>query len=220
MEVSMSLSERQENILAFIRQFGEEHGFPPTIREIGKAVGISSTSVVKYNLERLEEKGKLERSDEISRGLRLKDGLPMIEEESAASRLRIIPKLGLISAGAPIPAAGQQENPFGDDVLVLTQDLVPASGDLYALQVKGDSMIDALVHDGDWVIIRHQNTAQPRDMIVAWIKDREETTLKQYFPEGEMVRLQPANPAYLPIPVRASQLEIQGKVVAVFRQMA
>ena len=96
----MSLSERQENILAFIRQFGDEHGFPPTIREIGKAVGISSTSVVKYNLERLEEKGKLERSDEISRGLRLKDGLPMIGEASAASRLRIIPKLGRISAGA------------------------------------------------------------------------------------------------------------------------
>jgi len=198
--MSMSLSERQERILAFIRQFRDEHGFPPTIREIGKAVGISSTSVVKYNLERLEEKGKLERSDEISRGLRL--------------------KVGLISAGAPIPAAGQQDNPFGDDVLVLTQDLVPGGGDLYALQVKGDSMIDALVHDGDWVIIHHQSTAQPRDMIVAWIKDREETTLKHYFPEGEMVRLQPANPAYQPIPVRASQLEIQGKVVAVFRQLA
>jgi repressor LexA len=219
MEVSVSLSERQERILAFIRQFGDEHGFPPTIREIGKAVGISSTSVVKYNLERLEEKGRLERSDEISRGLRLKDGPPVIAAESTASQLRSIPKLGLISAGAPIPAAGQQDNPFGDDVLVLTQDLVPGSGDLYALQVKGDSMVDALVHDGDWVIIRHQSTAQPRDMIVAWIKDREETTLKHYFPEGEMVRLQPANPAYQPIPVPASQLEIQGKVVAVFRQL-
>ena len=218
--MSMSLSERQERILAFIRQFRDEHGFPPTIREIGKAVGISSTSVVKYNLERLEEKGKLERSDEISRGLRLKDGPPMIAAEGTASQLRSIPKLGLISAGVPIPAAGQQDNPFGDDVLVLTQDMVPGGGDLYALQVKGDSMIDALVHDGDWVIIHHQSTAQPRDMIVAWIKDREETTLKHYFPEGEMVRLQPANPAYQPIPVRASQLEIQGKVVAVFRQMA
>ena len=144
----------------------------------------------------------------------------MIEEERAASRLRIIPKLGLISAGAPIPAAGQQENPFGDDVLVLTQDLVSASGDLYALQVKGDSMIDALVHDGDWVIIRHQNTAQPRDMIVAWIKDREETTLKFYFPEGPLVRLQPANPAYQPIYVPADQLDIQGKVVTIVRQLA
>jgi repressor LexA len=215
----MTLSERQERILAFIRQFGDEHGYPPTIREIGRAVGISSTSVVKYNLERLEEKGKLERSDEISRGLRLKEDEGTIEDAKGASRLRFVPKLGLISAGAPIPAAGQQDHPFGDDVLVLTQDLVPAGSDLYALQVKGDSMIDALVHDGDWVIIRHQNTAQPRDMIVAWIKDREETTLKHYFPEGEMVRLQPANPAYQPIPVPANQLEIQGKVVAIFRQL-
>jgi repressor LexA len=216
----MILSERQERILAFIRQYGEDHGFPPTIREIGKAVGITSTSVVKYNLERLEDKGKLERSDEISRGLRLKDNLPAARREALSPTLRVIPKLGIISAGAPIPAAGQQEHPFGDDVLTLTQDMVPAGGDLYALQVKGDSMIDALVYDGDWVIIRHQNTAQPRDMVVAWIKDREETTLKYYLPDGDIVRLQPANPAYQSIPVPASQLEIQGKVVAVFRQLA
>lgn len=215
----MILSERQERILAFIRQYGDEHGFPPTIREIGKAVGISSTSVVKYNLEQLEKKGKLERRDEISRGLRLKDDRDAGRTRDLAPALRVIPKLGRISAGAPIPAAGQQDNPFGDDVLTLTDDLASASGDLYALQVQGDSMIDALVYDGDWVIIRHQTTAQPRDMIVAWIKDREETTLKYYFPDGDIVRLQPANPAYQPIPVPADQLEIQGKVVAVFRQL-
>lgn len=215
----MNLSERQERILAFIREYGDEHGFPPTIREIGKAVGITSTSVVKYNLERLEEKGKLERSDEISRGLRLKEDAAMRRRGGLPPMLRAIPKLGLISAGAPIPAAGQQENPFSDDVLTLTDDLAPAGDELYALQVKGDSMIDALVSDGDWVIIHHQSTAQPRDMVVAWIKDREETTLKYYYPEGDMVRLQPANPAYQPILVPANQLEIQGKVVAIFRQL-
>jgi repressor LexA len=215
----MDLSERQERILVFIRQYGDEHGFPPTIREIGKAVGITSTSVVKYNLERLEDKGRLERSEEISRGLRLKEDGATARLRGGHPMLRTVPKLGLISAGAPIPAAGQQENPFGDDVLTLTQDLAPADGDLYALQVKGDSMIDALVSDGDWVIIHHQTTAQPRDMVVAWIKDREETTLKYYYPEGDMVRLQPANPAYQPIPVPADQLEIQGKVVAIFRQL-
>lgn len=215
----MNLSERQERILAFIRQYGDEHGFPPTIREIGKAVGITSTSVVKYNLERLEEKGKLERSEEISRGLRLKEDAAPGRQRGLPPMLRAVPKLGLISAGAPIPAAGQQENPFSDDVLTLTDDLAPAGDDLYALQVKGDSMIDALVSDGDWVIIHHQTTAQPRDMVVAWIKDREETTLKYYYPEGDTVRLQPANPAYQPIPVPANQLEIQGKVVAIFRQL-
>lgn len=216
----MNLTERQERILAFIRQYGAEHGYPPTIREIGRAVGISSTSVVKYNLERLEDKGKLERSEEISRGLRLKEEPQPAWPAVGSPGLRAIPKLGRISAGEPIPAAGQQDNPFGDDVLTLTEDLAPAGGDLYALQVKGDSMIDALVYDGDWVIIRHQTTAQPRDMVVAWLKDREETTLKYYYPEGDMVLLQPANPAYQPIPVPADQLAIQGKVVAVFRKLS
>ena len=131
-----------------------------------------------------------------------------------------IPKLGVIAAGVPIAAFGQQDDPFSGEMLTLTQDLVPGSGPLYALQVKGDSMIDALVYDGDWVIIKHQTTAQPRDMIAAWRKDREETTLKYYFPEGANVRLQPANPSYPPIHVPANQLEIQGKVVAVYRQLA
>ena len=131
-----------------------------------------------------------------------------------------IPKYGVISAGLPIGAFGQQENPFAGETLSVTPDMVQASGDLYALQVQGDSMIDALVNDGDWVVIKHQPTAVSHDMIVAWIKDREETTLKYYYPEGAMVRLQPANPAYQPIYVLADQLEIQGKVVAVIRQVA
>lgn len=216
----MTLSDRQVRILAFIRTYLEEHNYPPTIREIGKAVGIPSTSVVKYNLERLQEKGHIERSEEVSRGLRLKDGPSAL----AASRalpgdILRIPKLGLISAGAPIAAAGQQEDPFGGETLSLTRDLVADGADIYALQVKGDSMIDALVYDGDWVIVKYQGVAQRGDMIVAWIKDREETTLKYYQPEGAQVRLQPANPAYQPIYVPAEQLEIQGKVVAVVRQL-
>ena len=105
-------------------------------------------------------------------------------------------------------------------MLTLTADLVDDPGDVYTLQVKGDSMIDALVNDGDWVVIRHQNTRKPHDMIVAWLRDREETTLKYYFPEGERVRLQPANPAYHPIFVKTDQLEIQGKVIAIVRQIA
>jgi repressor LexA len=217
----MTLSERQVRILEFIETYLGEHDYPPTIREIGKAVGISSTSVVKYNLERLQDKGKIKRSGEVSRGLRLLDG------QRVSPSARIIPgdilairKLGLISAGTPIAAVGEQDNPFAGETLSLTRDLVPDSANIYALQVKGDSMIDALVHDGDWVIIKYQNTAERGDMIVAWITDREETTLKYYHPEGARVRLQPANPAYEPIYVQAAQLEIQGKVVAVVRQLA
>ena len=217
----MTLSERQVRILEFIETYLAEHDYPPTIREIGKAVGISSTSVVKYNLERLQDKGKIKRSGEVSRGLRLMDN------PRFAPSARIIPggilairKLGLISAGTPIAAVGEQDNPFAGETLSLTRDLVPDTANIYALQVKGDSMIDALVHDGDWVIIKYQNTAERGDMIVAWIADREETTLKYYHPEGAQVRLQPANPAYEPIYVSAERLEIQGKVVAVVRQLA
>jgi repressor LexA len=213
----MTLSDRQRRIMLFIREYLEAHNYPPTIREIGQAVGISSTSVVKYNLERLVEKGLIERSGEVSRGLRLKDGPSLVPHLPG---IIAIPKLGVISAGSPIAAYGQQEDPFSGETLVLPQDLVPGSGELYTLQVKGDSMIDALVYDGDWVVIQHRTTAQPREMIVAWLKDREETTLKYYYPEGPQVRLQPANPAYEPIYVPAEQLEIQGKVVAIVRQLA
>ncbi len=218
----MSLSERQQRMLDFIREYRAEHDYPPTIREIGKAADISSTSVVKYNLERLQEKGFINRNKEVSRGLRLTDSAERGGGANGGSGARVvsIPKYGVISAGTPIGAFGQQENPFSGDMLTVAQDLVPASSELYALQVKGDSMIDAMVCDGDWVIIQHQLTAKPRDMIVAWIKDREETTLKYYFPEGATARLQPANPNYQPILVPADQLEIQGKVVAVVRQLA
>lgn len=216
----MMLSDRQKRIVAFIEEYLEAHSYPPTIREIGQAVGISSTSVVKYNLERLEEKGVIERSEEVSRGLRLKAGPSLVPpRRDFQPGLVSIPKLGVISAGSPIAAFGQQEDPFASETLTLTQDLVPATGRLYTLQVKGDSMIDALVHEGDWVVIQHQETAERGEMIVAWIKDREETTLKYYYPEGTRVRLQPANPAYEPIYVPAEQLEIQGKVVAIVRQL-
>lgn len=217
------LSERQQRILDFIRQYREENGYPPTIREIGKAVGITSTSVVKYNLERLQEKGCIGRSKEVSRGLRL------VEDGSAGQAVKPglaglpsgvvqVPIFGTISAGAPIAVPGQPDNP--EETLSLPQELVPSSGDVYALRVRGDSMVDALIADGDWIVIRHQATAEPGEMIVAWIKDREETTLKYYYPEHERVRLQPANPAYQPIFVPAAQLEIQGKVAAVVRPIA
>ncbi len=215
----MILSERQQRILTFIEQYSDENGYPPTIREIGKAVGISSTSVVKYNLERLKEKGCIDRSKEVSRGLRLVKKAAPAEAETAARRMVQVPIYGTIAAGLPIAATGQLDNPFSSDMLSVPAEMVAGGSDVYALKVQGDSMIDALVADGDWIVIRHQLTAQPREMIVAWIKDREETTLKYYYPEGSQVWLRPANPAYKPIPVPADQLEIQGKVVAVMRRL-
>ncbi len=204
-----TLSERQQRILAFIREYQDENGYPPTIREIGRAVGISSTSVVKYNLERLKDKGCLDRSKEVSRGLRL----------PGQKKVIAVPKAGFIGASEPRMFAAQQENVFGGDTLALTQDLVADADSTFAAQVRGDSMIDAMVCDGDWVVVRSQPTAQPGEMIIARLKDRDEMTLKHYYPEGAQVRLQPANPAYEPIYVQADQLDIQGKVVAVVRQV-
>lgn len=208
--MALVLSDRQQHIIEFIRRYQEENGYPPTIREIGKAVGISSTSVVKYNLERLKEKGCLDRSKEVSRGLRL-PGQPKVVS---------IPKAGIIRAGKLTDTASQQTNLFEGDSLALTGDLVHDADQVYALQVRGESMIDALVADGDWVVVRHQPTALRGEMVVARLNESDEMTLKYYFPEGAQVRLQPANPTFEPIYVPADQIEIQGKVVAIVRQIA
>lgn len=211
-----SLSERQRAILAFIRQFTQEHGFPPTIREIGKAVGISSTSVVNYNLAKLEEMGLLARNRDISRGLKLAGEAV----RNAAREIVRIPLLGRIAAGEPIPVPASGFATFSDeDMVELTRDLVPDERGLYALQVRGTSMIDALVNDGDIVILRHQAHAENGEMVAVWLKDREETTLKRFYLENGRVRLQPANPTMGPIYADPENVEIQGKVVLVLRQL-
>lgn len=207
----MELSNRQQRMYDFIRSFTEENQYPPTIREIGEAAEISSTSVVNYNLNKLVEAGLIERNKEVSRGIRLQDAMARILPG------RNIPILGHIAAGQPITVF--PESVEAADTLDLAVDVVSRHEGVYALRVQGDSMIDALVYDGDWVIIEHRETAERGDMVVAWIEDKEETTLKYYYPEGATVRLQPANPAYQPIHVPAAQLKVQGKVLAIVRQL-
>ena len=211
----MTLSERQRRILEFIERYIREHSFPPTIREIGAAVGISSTSVVNYNLKKLEAGGYIERNPDVSRGIRLLK--PMRVEGPPAERSLRIRVLGRIAAGEPIPVPDQ--DPFNGETIELSELIAPDLEHLYALEVHGDSMIDALVGDGDLVILHYQQTAENGDMIAAWLKDREETTLKYFYLEGDHVRLQPANPNYRPIRIPAEQVEIQGKVVAVIRRL-
>lgn len=211
----MNLSERQQKILDFIRQYIEEHDYPPTIREIGQAVKISSTSVVNYNLDKLVEAGLLERTSDVSRGLRLRDGARSAAVASA--QRRGIPILGHIAAGQPITVFPESVDTA--DVLDLATDVVGRAEEVYALRVQGDSMIDALVDSGDLVILNYQRTANNGDMVAAWLTDREETTLKYFFLEGDKVRLQPANPNYEPIIVPADKVEIQGKVIAIIRRV-
>ena len=206
-----ALSERQQKMLEFITDFSTRKGRPPTIREIGTQVGISSTSVVNYNLNILEREGIISREKEVSRGLRL--------TRASDANVIQIPLLGRIVAGKPIPVPDPEASGFAGDTVALTREMVPDPSNLYALYVKGDSMIDASVHDGDIVVLKRQETADNGDMVAAWIESRGETTLKRFFRDGSRVRLQPANPAYKPIQAPASDVRVQGKVVLVIRQM-
>lgn len=209
----MALSDRQQKILQFLRTFTLENGYPPTIREIGEAVGISSTSVVNYNLNVLQREGLIYRDRTVSRGIRLLGGLERLAD---STRLISVPLLGHIAAGAPIDVP---EGAYSDETIDLTVDMIPAEEGLYALKVKGTSMIDAFINDGDIVVMKHTNTAQNGDMVAAWIKDQEETTLKRFYNEGRRIRLQPENTSMAPIYVEPENLDIQGKVIAVVRQL-
>jgi repressor LexA len=209
------LSERQQRILYFLQDFIGMNRFPPTIREIGEKAGISSTSVVKYNLDALERKGFIERDRDISRGIRL-----IGEWADRATDLIQIPILGRIAAGTPIPVPDSSFSPFGyEHTIELTRDIVKDEKNIYALEVQGDSMIDALIHDGDIVLMRHQRTVQNGELAAVWLRDQEETTLKRFYLEGGQVRLQPANPTMKPMFYPASNVEVMGKVLCVIRQL-
>jgi len=206
----MTLSLRQRKMLDFIRHFMRNQGFPPTIREIGEEVGISSTSVVNYNLEVLERKKLISRNRHVSRGLRLAEAIEVVS----------IPLVGRIVAGepVPIPEASADVALFDETVEIASTMLADTEG-IYALQVRGESMIDALINDGDIVLMRHQSHADNGDLVAARLADNNETTLKRFFHEGKMVRLQPANPTMDPIYVPADKVEVQGKVMMVIRDL-
>jgi len=215
---SKHLSERQQAILDFLGRYIEENGYPPSIREIGAAVGISSTSVVSYNLKRLEEYGYINRDPEVSRGLAL--------SEAAQSRPRPasvvqVPLLGRIVAGEPIPVPATDFPLMGDETIEVTRDLLGDPQGLYALEVQGDSMIDALVNDGDIVVMHSQRQVENGEMAAVWLREKGEVTLKRFYQEKNgRVRLQPANPEMQPIYVNdPQQVEVQGKVVMVIRQL-
>ncbi len=211
------LSERQRAILEFLADYVEENGYPPSIREIGSAADISSTSVVSYNLERLEERGYISRDREVSRGLKLTS----MAHAAIPGAVVQVPLLGRIVAGAPIPVPESDFPLMGDETIELTRDILGDPAGLYALQVEGNSMIDALVHDGDVVVMRHQQRVENGEMAAVWLKERGEMTLKRFYQEMDgRVRLQPANPTMLPIYVDDPRLvEVQGKVVMVVRQL-
>lgn len=218
--VKGKLSDRQRRMLDFIMGFSDENGYPPSIREIGQAVNISSTSVVNYNLNRLVEEGFLDRDQNVSRGIRLTDKL--VRATQQIGDVIRIPLVGRIFASEPVPLPSSSAPMFGaDEAIEITRDLLKGDEGLFALQVKGDSMVDAMVGDGDIVVMKNEPEWRNGDMVAVWLNESEETTLKHIYQEGSRIRLQPANPTMGPIYIDNPEgLQVQGKVMLVVRQMA
>lgn len=209
------LSSKQTAILEFLQQFHDQKGYAPSMREIQAACGISSTSVVEYNLRILEGRGLLLRDREISRAIQLPGRV------SASPRVFEVPLLGTIAAGEPIgvPDSGSWAT-TPEDTITVPDTVLAGRQPVYALRVKGTSMIEDLINDGDIVLIEQRIAVDNGATIVAWLKEQKETTLKRYYREGDVVRLQPANSALRPRYVAAKDLEVQGRVVGVLRYLA
>ncbi len=211
-----TLSPRQERMLAFIHEYHDDHSYMPSVREIQSACDISSTSVVDYNLRLLERDGHVRRSPDISRGLEL-----VGVEASPGEDLIEVPVIGTIAAGTPIPVPEAEGWPAEDSERIsLPPELTPRQSDnLFALRVKGYSMIDALITDGDLVIMQPTAEVRNGEMVAAWLRLEEEATLKRFYIEGDRVRLQPENTQMDPIYVAAENVQVHGRVVGVIRRM-
>jgi repressor LexA len=216
---SKGLGERHQKILDFIQEYQTKHKHPPSIREIGEHCDISSTSVVNYYLDQLEKSGHIERDRKISRGLRLSN-------TNATGDMLRVPILGPIAAGIPLPDLQPGVTYMTDNeanAIDIARSLLPAKekgNDLYALEVKGESMIDAMINDGDIVVLKPAVEARNGEMVAVWLPRDNEATLKYFFKEKDGYRLQPANPTMGPIFVKKSEpLEIKGKVVMVIRKV-
>lgn len=220
---SKGITDKHIKVLEFVNEYQLRNGRPPSIREIGEKVKISSTSVVNYYLLQLEKMGYLERDNRVSRGMRLTDKVNQVVQ---AGNTLHVPILGPIAAGIPLPelepgASYITENEA--DAVAIARTLLPSreKGDnLYALRVQGNSMIDAMINDGDIVVMKQANEARNGEMVAVWLPNNNEATLKYFFKEKDRYRLQPANPTMKPIYIKKTEpLEIKGKVVMVIRRM-
>ncbi len=209
------LTDRQREILEFITQSIRERGYPPTLREIGIQFGIRSTNGVNDHLRALEKKGHLQREDLKSRALRPVGPKGPVRPTSRDEDLAEIPIIGRVAAGAPLLAVENVE-----DTVKVDRFFIGQTKEVFALRVKGDSMIEDGIFDGDYIFVRKQLQANRGDIVVAMIND--EATVKRYYPEGDMIRFQPANAAMQPILVRKRDFKavnLIGLVVGVYRKM-
>lgn len=197
-------TERQRRILDVIRAFTAEHGYPPSVREIGELVGLSSSSTIHAHLKALERRGLISRDPTKPRALR------SVGSPGAAADALVVPILGRVAAGVPITAQEDIEGEF-----VLPNAFVPRAADAFMLRVQGDSMVEAAILDGDLILVRPQRTAENGEIVVAMLDG--EATVKRFYREPARIRLQPENQAMAPI--YASDVEIVGRVEAVVRRL-
>ncbi len=205
------LSVKQTQMMEFIRDFIDEKDYPPSIRDIQFGCSISSTSVVDYNLRRLEEKGLLRRDREVSRGIELLDG-------RRRGRTVDVPVLGAIAAGQPIPVPSSDRWASDvEDTVTVTEEMVHGRENVFALRVKGTSMIEDLIDDGDIVFLEPATTAENGEKVAVWLEDRGEVTLKRFYREADRIRLQPANSTLEPIYADPENVSIQGRFISSIR---
>ncbi len=210
---SNGLTDHLARMVTVIEMYLRKHEHAPSVEEIRVAMNMASKDHVHRDMGKLEAMEYLTRTPGVARGLvllRCADGQPFGD-------VITIPVLGRIAAGLPIPVPDERTAP--EDSLELTRDIVRDTRGVYALRVKGTSMIDALINDGDIVILRRTSSADNGDMVAAWIKSEQQTTLKRFFDEGERIRLQPENQTMEPIYCDADDVEVQGKVIAVIRHV-
>jgi repressor LexA len=209
------LSDKQKSIVKFIERFLADKGYPPSIRDIQTGCRISSTSVVDYNLNILEDRGHISRHADVSRGIRL------LNKTSSSQGMVNVPMVGMIAAGAPIPVPTPDTWDIAavSETMGVPSELTRGRENIYALRVKGVSMIDALIDDGDIIVMQHVSAVENGEMAAVWLKSEKEVTLKKVFVESDKVRLQPANSLMQPIYTQRDNVEIQGKVLAVLRQV-
>jgi len=197
--------DKQDNILKFIRGFTDDHDYGPTIREIVDGCDLSSTSVANYNLNGLEKAGFIRRNKEVARGIEL------LEPGGRRPRVVQVPVYGTIAAGAPIEVPGDAQP---EEYIEVGPEHLRGLENVFALRVKGDSMVDDGIFDGDTVILQAAQTADDGDTVAAWLPGLEATTLKRFYREGERVRLQPRNTRLSPIYVDAGDVQVQAKLIA------
>ena len=197
------LTKRQREILDYLNEFIEQHGYAPSLEEIGRRFGLSSLATVHKHLTNLQDKGFIRRAWNRSRSVEL---VPT----RMGGRALDLPLLGYVAAGAPIEAV------VSNETVTVPEDLV-GTRDTYALRVRGNSMIDEQIRDGDVVVVEDRQTARNGEMVIALLEGAE-VTLKKFYRENGHIRLQPANDAVAPIIVRADKVQVQGVVVGVMRR--